>query len=332
MRRSEARVLVGSVVRPPALVRWPALRRWSRRWPRPSSSSPNSAPVSSPWRPATADPLAGWGRRAEGGAFRFSLRGSRRAPSAGAGRRRRQARRSLGRPAAPQAVSRPARARPRTARAATSQIAVTTGTGLLAEQVVAYDRPTAGSQAQCRPGGRPSTSVAGLIEGGGPRRLRRGAKLPATVVGRPFPPRLPRCQTGRRTSPAARLPRGGPGGRLPRGTQPAWMVKTLDGSSDGNNHEQPRPHAYRSGTAEHRLTCENAGREGSRSTRTMCWQGRLRSSFTTATVTSRLGLRTRNMTSMSWGSMIPGIRPVGLVCRNTIRMMDLKDTSRTRRR
>ncbi|GAA3375472.1 hypothetical protein GCM10020367_43410 [Streptomyces sannanensis] len=69
------------------------------------------------------------------------------------------------------------------------------GGGLLTEQVVAYDRPTAGSQAQGRPGGRPSRpspgwsrAAAGVASGGesSPTARREGL----TTCGGPRPENL----------------------------------------------------------------------------------------------------------------------------------------------
>ena len=108
----------------------------------------------------------------------------------------------------------------RAAGAATGQLAGLTGIGLLAEQVVAYDRPTAESYAQGLAKGPSLMFVTGLTEGGGRRCLRRGAKLPATRRGPPPPVPAPRRQTGRRTSLAVRcLSRSGP--ILPKEADPA---------------------------------------------------------------------------------------------------------------
>ncbi len=99
----------------------------------------------------------------------------------------------------------------------------------VAQQVVAYDRPTAGSQAQGRPG-RPFTSVTGLTEGGGQRHLRRGTKLPAPHH-RPTPPRLaPEHALGRspRAVPGAAHGRASSLGRRP----------TQDPSTAGDRADQ----------------------------------------------------------------------------------------------
>src|SRR4051794_20764473 len=76
-----------------------------------------------------------------------------------------------------------------------------TGTGLLAEQVVAHDRPTAGSQAQGRPGGRPFTSVAGLTKAVAGVASGRGAKIPAPHHRRSLPARPPEHALGRSLRP-----------------------------------------------------------------------------------------------------------------------------------
>jgi len=80
----------------------------------------------------------------------------------------------------------------------------------VAQQVVAYDRPTAGSQAQGQPGGRPSTSVAGLTEGSGRHRLQRGAIPPS---GDPSPPSLRAAALAGGTNIA---PTNGPPGEVAR--------------------------------------------------------------------------------------------------------------------
>lgn len=157
------------------------------------------------WRRVAASGAADLPRRAARGgpgpAFRFSLRGSRRAPPAGAGRRCRQARRSIGKPATPQGgepprqsgVIRGCRSGNRPGRRADRNWA--------RDGASCHRRPSYGRIAgKGRPGGRPFTSVSGLTEGGGRRCLRRERSSRPPVAGRPLPPWAPRCETDRRTS------------------------------------------------------------------------------------------------------------------------------------
>ena len=128
-------------------------RRWSWPWPRRSNSSPRSVSASKPWKRAspseTTDPSAsgGPGAGAVRPDFLYEVRGSRRAPPAGTG---------------PTSPTDPELDRPRglheCRRSAVCQFVggsrlVPGGSKLwgrdslrVAEQVVACDRPTVGSQ------------------------------------------------------------------------------------------------------------------------------------------------------------------------------------------
>lgn len=124
----------------------------------------------------------------QGGAFRFSLRGSRRASPAGAGRRRRRARRSIGRPATPTGGEPPRQPGVIQGRRSGNRPGRRADRNRAPGGASCRLRPSYGRIAGTGPTRGPTLHVRHRAHrGGGRRRLRRGAKLPAPHH-RPIPP------------------------------------------------------------------------------------------------------------------------------------------------